>query len=106
LACGLRVRTVTDRLEGCMRFAVTLAALTLIASPALAQPSKPSEDGPAIIERFERGTPTSKSDAYRVVGKVVEIDKQGGVVKLQTEDGVVTTKPRPELVRAARVGDT
>ena len=89
-----------------MRLAVTVAVLTVIAGPALAQPSKPTEDGPAILERFERGTPTSKSDAYRVVGKVLEIDPQAGVVKLQTEEGVVATKPRPELVRAARVGDT
>jgi hypothetical protein len=83
-------------------FAASLCALAL-AGPALAQPSRPT-DIPEAVDRPERTV--SKSDAYRLVGKVLEIDQQAGVVKLQTEEGVVTTKPRPELIRAARVGDT
>ena len=75
-------------------FALALVATTVTAVSALAQPSRPSDAPPAAIERSER--PTSKSDAYRVVGKVVEIDREGGMVKLQTEDGVVTAKARPD----------
>ena len=85
--------------------ALALIAALAVAGPAIAQqpPPRPN-DIPEAVDRPER--PTSKSDAYRVVGKVLEIDQQGGVVKLQTEEGIVATKPRPELVRAARVGDT
>lgn len=84
--------------------AVALVGIITITGPALAQPSRPSNDLPATLESSER--PTSKSDAYRVVGKVLHIDPATGVVKLQTEEGIVMAKPRPEMVRAARVGDT
>jgi hypothetical protein len=83
--------------------AVALVAMIAITGPALAQ-SRPSNGLPATLGSSER--PTAKSDAYRVVGKVLDIDQAAGVVKLQTEEGVVMAKPRPELVRAARVGDT
>jgi hypothetical protein len=83
--------------------ALALIATLALSVPALAQPSRPT-DIPEAVDRPEK--PTSKSDAYRMVGKVLEIDQQKGVVKLQTEEGVVAAKPRPELVRAARVGDT
>jgi hypothetical protein len=83
--------------------ALALVATVMTTAYSLAQP-RPPDDVPAAIERSER--PKSKSDAYRFVGKVLEIDRGSGVVKLQTEEGVVATKPRPELLRAARVGDT
>ena len=84
--------------------AMALVATVMTTAYSLAQPSRPPDDVPAAIERSER--PKSKSDAYRFVGKVLEIDRESGVVKLETEEGVVATKPRPELLRAARVGDT
>jgi len=84
--------------------AIALVMLATVAAPAYAQPSRPSDDIPAAIERSQK--PVSKSDAYRVVGKVAEIDKEKGVFKLETEEGVVMAKPRPELLGAARVGDT
>jgi hypothetical protein len=83
--------------------ALAALVITALATSAVAQPSRPSDDIPATIERSER--PVSKTDAFRFVGKVVEIDREGGVMKLQTEEGVVTVKPRPELLRAARVGE-
>lgn len=82
--------------------AAALVATLAITGSALAQP-RPSSPPPAV---FDTEKPTSKSDAHRVVGKVLEIDQQGGVVKLDTEEGVVMAKPRPDLLRAARVGDT
>ena len=85
-------------------FALAFAAVTLSTAPSLAQSPRPTDDPPVIIDRDDR--PKSKSDATRVVGKVLEIDRQKGTVKLQAEEGVVTAKPTAELLRAARVGDT
>jgi hypothetical protein len=85
---------------------VALGVLTVtpFAMPAVAQSPKPSDDAPAI---FDRSEPTkSKSDAYRFVGKVRKIDHQAGTFELETEEGVVTARPRRELLMAARVGDT
>ena len=85
---------------------VALAALTAasISLPAVAQPPRPSDDPPPVFDRSD--PPKSKSDAYRVVGKVRKIDQQAGTFELETEEGVVTAKPRRELLMAARVGDT
>ena len=86
--------------------AAALVATFAITGAAFAQPRPsnppPSSPPPAV---FDTEKPTSKSDAHRVVGRVLEIDQQGGVVKLDTEEGVVMAKPRPDLFRAARVGD-
>lgn len=84
--------------------AAALVTMGMGAGPAFAQPSRPSDEVPPVIEKSEK--PVSKSDAYRVVGKVTHIDQQAGVFKLQTEEGVVTARPAPDLLRAARVGDT
>ena len=85
---------------------VALGVLTVtpFSMPAVAQSPKPSDDAPAIIDRSE--PPKSKSDAYRVVGKVRKIDHQTGTFELDTDEGVVTAKPRRDLLLAARVGDT
>jgi len=77
--------------------------LVMLAGPAVAQPSRPSDTPPAAL--FDRDKPTSKSDGDRLVGKVLEIDSQAGAFKLETDEGVVIAKPKPELLRAARVGD-
>ena len=89
------------------RLAGLVALGVLAATPmsfAVAQAPKPSDDAPAIFDRSE--PPKSKSDAYRVVGKVRKIDHQAGTFELDTDEGVVTAKPRRELLMAARVGDT
>lgn len=47
-----------------------------------------------------------KSDQHRIVGTVLHIDREQGLVKLATEEGVLVVQPSPPIVRAIRVGDT
>ena len=94
----------------------TAAALTAIALLAFAPlsfaqapaptPAPKDDDVPPLLERFPDAPPKSKSDAYRLVGKVVAIDTASGSVKLATEEGERTVKPSPQLLAAIRVGDT
>ena len=83
---------------------VALASL-LTAEPALAQPGRTPDNLVPAIEK-SKDEHTSKSDATRLVGKVLEIDKPRGVVKLQTDtEGVRDVKPNTTLLNAVRVGD-
>lgn len=81
--------------------AVTIVAL---AHPALAQAPRTPPDLAPLLEREE--PPRSKSDAYRLVGKVLEIDRAAGSVKLATDEGERVVKPSAVLLGAVRVGDT
>jgi len=89
-----------------------LSALVVAASAALAlsgfTAQRPGTPGgtPPLLERWPPETPVSKSDADRIVGKVLEIDSTRGLVKLQTEEGVLVVKPAAQAVRAFVVGDT
>jgi hypothetical protein len=84
-----------------------LIAVSLIATAqsSLAQAPRTPDDVPPIIERAQEA-PKSKSDAYRIVGKVLEIDKAGGTVKLSTDEGERVVRPNAQLLAAIRVGDT
>ncbi len=44
-------------------------------------------------------------DEHRLVGKVVEIDLQRGLVKLQTDQGVRVVQPSPQTLAAIRSGE-
>jgi hypothetical protein len=80
----------------------TLLAVMAVAGAAVAQaPRSPGEVVPFEPER--KGPP--RSDAYRVVGKVLGIDRSGGALDLQTDEGRMTVKAPPVLLGAARVGD-
>ena len=84
----------------------SLIAVSLVAfaEDSLAQePRTPDESIPAIERSLE--APKSKSDAYRLVGKVLEIDKAGGTVKLATDEGERVVRPNAQLLGAIRVGD-
>jgi hypothetical protein len=86
--------------------AAASVAVTIITlgSPSLAQrPGTPDDVAPPL-EQQDR--PRSKSDAYRLVGKVLEIDLGRGVVKLATDEGDRIVQPAAPLLRAIRVGDT
>jgi hypothetical protein len=50
--------------------------------------------------------PVPKSDEHRIVGKVLKIDRDRGLVTLATEDAVVVVEPRGPVLDAMRVGDT
>jgi len=91
-----------------MDYRRTLATLALIAAattvtPALAQRPATPEAVPFPEDLERKGPP--KSDAYRLVGTVVEVDRAEGTITLETDEGVRTVKPSPMLVAAARVGD-
>ena len=89
------------------RTVASIAALAtlLSAQAALAQPGRPSDDLVPVIER-SKDEPKSKSDATRLVGKVLAIDKPRGIVKLSTDsEGVRDVKPHVMLLNAVRVGD-
>ena len=50
--------------------------------------------------------PVAKSDHQRVVGKVLVIDHEQGLVKLATDEGVVMMEAPARTLRAIRVGET
>jgi len=85
-----------------------LVAVTLIAvAPAsFAQAPRPQDDDVTPLIERPQDTPKSKSDAYRIVGKVVDIDTASGAVKLSTEEGERVVKPTAQMLAAIRVGDT
>jgi len=84
---------------------MALAPLSFAQAPA-PTPAPKDDDVPPLLERFPDAPPKSKSDAYRLVGKVVAIDAAAGSVKLATEEGERTVRPNPQLLAAIRVGDT
>ena len=86
-------------------FALTITVLAPLGI-AQAQPGRTPDDVLPALERM-RDDPKSKSDAHRLVGKVVAVDQQRGVVKLETDtEGVREVKPHAMLFAAVRVGDT
>src|SRR5262245_58613526 len=83
-----------------------VAASIAIASqalPALAQPNTPGGFTPGWP--WDRPS-VSKSDEFRIVGKVLEIDRSRGFVTLQTDEGMRLVRPAPTVLAAIRVGDT
>jgi hypothetical protein len=88
-------------------FAVAAMLTVAIAVPVLAadQPPGTPEDilGPPAQSQEE---PVSKSDQHRIVGKVLQIDREQGLVKLATEEGNLLVRPSLAIVRAIKVGDT
>jgi hypothetical protein len=80
-------------------------ALAVAAIAASAQPSDKSTDSVPPPTRAQQLV--SKSDEHRIVGKVLELDREAGRVKLATEEaGVVTLDVLGQAARAFRVGDT
>ena len=81
---------------------IAVACLSIAQAPRTPAPRTPDET--PILDRQE--PPRSKSDAYRVVGKVLAVDRERGVLKLSTEEGERDVKPTAQLLQAVRVGDT
>jgi hypothetical protein len=90
----------------------TLSALAVIALTATtlpgvtAQPSRPPGNITPPPGRLQDEAPPSKSDEHRIVGKVLHIDSERGLVKLETAEGVLTVQPPAPTLRVFRVGDT
>ena len=92
-----------------IEFRQTLAALGVVAITAVVLPAFAQAPGkPRNVPILPDQSPplVSKSDADRVVGKVLHIDRDAGLVKLDSDEGVVVVKPPAQMVRALRVGDT
>ena len=90
-------------------YAPAVITLLALADPrlALAQtPRTPPDDVTPWLDRARDDVPRSKSDAQRLVGKVLEIDQARGTATLETEEGRRVVKPSPQLLAAIRVGDT
>ncbi len=81
----------------------TTAVVALTAMPVLvsAQPSSL----PGGVTGSPSQPPTSKSDEHRVVGRVLQIDRAGGLVKLATDEGVVVVQAPPQTLRVIRGGE-
>jgi len=79
-------------------------AITAFAGTTTAQPSE--TPGKYVLPPVQAQQPVSKSDEHRIVGHVLELDRDGGLVKLATEEGVVTVKVPKEAARAFRINDT
>lgn len=78
-----------------------------IAVPAFvaAQPPGTPPDIPTQPGRSQQKS-VPKSDEHRIVGKVLQIDLEQGLVKLATEEGVLVVQPPLPMVHAINVGDT
>jgi hypothetical protein len=83
--------------------AVAVIALTALVVPTFAQPPTP----PADITDPPRPShqPVPKSDEHRIVGKVLQIDREGRLVKLATDEGVLVVEVSSPALQAFRVGD-
>jgi hypothetical protein len=87
-----------------MLAALGVVAITAVVLPAFAQAPRRPGNVPVLPE--QTSPPVSKSDADRIVGKVLHIDRDAGLVKLDSDEGVVVVKPSEQMVRAVRVGET
>jgi len=83
----------------------SLAAGVALAVAAIAAYAQPS-DTPTVPPPTPVQQPVSKSDDHRIVGKVLELDREAARVKLATEEGVITLEVPEQAARAFRVGDT
>jgi hypothetical protein len=90
----------------------TFSALAVIALTAItlagvtAQPSRPPGDITPQPGGSQQEAPPAKSDEHRIVGKVVHIDSERGLVKLETTEGVLIVQPPSQTLWLFRVGDT
>ena len=85
--------------------AIVVAGVLLLAPGASGQ-SPPASDE-VIVPPTKTHPPVAKSDQYRVVGKVLDIDRARGVVKLQTDSEGIVEVPAPAItLQAFRVGET
>lgn len=87
--------------------ALAVVALTVISLPRVtAQPSRPPGNITPPPGRSQEEAPPSKSDEHRIVGKVLHIDSERGLVRLETAEGVLTVQAPSQTLRVFRIGDT
>jgi hypothetical protein len=93
--------------HACKIFVVSLVVVTASIAPALAQRDTPERKSPrGLPVPWQPEAPTvSKSDQYRLVGKVLQIDRAKGLVKLDTDEGVRLVPAPATTLAAIREGD-
>jgi len=91
-------------LAGLLPAGVVIMAIAVPVSAAAQGPGTPGD--PTTPPGRSQEAPVSKSDQHRIVGKVLHIDREQGLVKLATEEGVLVVQPSPPMVHAVKVGDT
>jgi hypothetical protein len=84
--------------------ALAVIGVTAVAVPAVvAQPSEPPGATPPSSRSQQEAVP--KSDEHRVVGEVLQIDREQGLVRLATDEGVFVAQAAPAVLQAIKVGD-
>jgi hypothetical protein len=86
------------------RVALAGAFIAVVAIAGTAGAQAPRSPGEVVPFEEERKGPP-RSDAYRVVGKVLAVDRAQGAVELETDEGRRTVKAPATLIAAVRVGD-
>lgn len=79
---------------------LAVAGMTALAVAGFAQPSSPP--GGAIPSPQDS---VPKSDEHRIVGTVLQIDREQGFVKLATEEGILVVQAPTQALPALNVGD-
>ena len=88
-------------MQNCQKLAaLAVVGMTALAVPVFAQRSAPP--GGTIPSQEE---PAPKSDEHRIVGKVLQIDREQGFVKLATEEGILVVRAPIQALQAFNVGD-
>lgn len=101
-----RYRTLHDAIA---RAAIELCSVFVgvgLAVAAIAASAQPSHNTDSVPPPTPAQQPVSKSDEHRIVGKVLELDRDAGRAKLATDEGAVILDVPEQAVRAFRVGDT
>jgi hypothetical protein len=90
--------------HGFQVFVASVLTFAAGVTPALAQRDRTPPGGLPVPWEPERPA-VSKSDQFRLVGRVLEIDRQKRMVKLDTDEGVQVVPAPAMTVAAIREGD-
>jgi hypothetical protein len=90
--------------HGCKIFVASVLTFAAGVTPALAQRDRTPPRSVPLPWEPERPA-VSKSDQYRLVGRVLAIDRQKGLVRLDTDEGVQLVPAPAMTVAAIREGD-
>jgi hypothetical protein len=75
------------------------------ATPGTAAPAGPPQQPQAQQPQQPQGQSLPKSDPDRIVGKVVQLDRQQGQVAVATDEGVIVVQASPQQLETVNIGD-
>ena len=91
---------------GCQKlFALSLVGATATVGPTFSGPADVPTDSPTPPSSSKQRL-VPKDDPNRIVGKVLQIDREQGIFRLATEEGVLIVQAPPQALQAVKVGDT